>query len=235
MIKCIVVDDEELAQDVLVKYIDSLPWLDLVRTFDNTLDTITFLREHSIHLMFLDIRMPELSGLQMLNTLEEPPKVVLTTAYSEYALESYAYNVVDYLLKPIEFERFLIAVNKVSSLIQLENASREKQGEGTLAASIFIAQDQSTIKVDFEDILYLKAEGNYISIKCVGKNYITRETMKEMEGRLPGNQFVRVNKSYIVSIQKIIRVYGNTVVLADEEIPIGKVFKMKFMEKLQQS
>ncbi len=235
MIKCIVVDDEELAQNVLVKYISSIPWLDLVQKFDSTLDVISFLRDNSIPLMFLDIRMPELSGLQMLNTMEDPPKVILTTAYSEYALESYNYNVVDYLLKPIEFERFLLAVNKVSKLIQLESDSSIQQAEVHVATSLFIAQNQNTYKVDLQDINYIKAEGNYISIKTTGKNYITRETMKDMENRLPKDQFVRVNKSYIVSIQKIARVYGNTVVIADEEIPIGKVFKMKFLEKLQQT
>jgi two-component system LytT family response regulator len=234
MIKCIVVDDEELAQNVLVKYISSIPWLDLVQKFDNSLSAISFLRENKIHLMFLDIRMPELSGLQMLNTMEDPPKVILTTAYSEYALESYNYAVVDYLLKPIEFERFLLAVNKVSKLIHLESESSVQKTEGLAASSLFIAENQNTYKVDLQDINYIKAEGNYLSIKTAGKNYITRETMKEMETRLPGDQFVRVNKSYIVSIQKIVRVYGNTVVIADEEIPIGKVFKMKVLEKLQQ-
>ncbi len=233
MIKCIVVDDEELAQNVLVKYISSIPWLDLVQKFDSTLDVISYLRENNIPLMFLDIRMPELSGLQMLNTMEDPPKVILTTAYSEYALESYNYAVIDYLLKPIEFERFLLAVNKVSKLIQLESESSVQQTEGSTASSIFVAQNQNTYKVDLQDINYIKAEGNYISIKTLGKNYITRETMKDMETRLPGDQFVRVNKSYIVSIQKIVRVYGNTIVIADEEIPIGKVFKMKFLAKLQ--
>ncbi len=236
MISCIIVDDEELAQNVIEKYISSVSWLDLLQKFDNAVDTISYLRDNTVDLIFLDIRMPELSGLQMLNTLKNPPKVILTTAYSEYALESYSYSVVDYLLKPVEFDRFLIAVNKASQLIQLENLPKEQSQEySKIEKYLFVYQDQNTYKVDFDDILYIKAEGNYISIKTNGKNYLIRETMKVIEKRLPIDIFVRVNKSYIVSIQKIGRVYGNTVVIADENISIGKIFKMRFLEKLKSS
>ncbi len=236
MIGCIIVDDEELAQNVIEKYISSIPWLELLHKFDNAIETISYLRDNTVDLMFLDIRMPELSGLKMLNTLKNAPKVILTTAYSEYALESYNYTVVDYLLKPIEFDRFLIAINKASQQIQLENLPKEQSLEYTKATNhLFVYQDQNNYKVDFNDILYIKAEGNYISIKTNVKNYITRETMKVIEKRLPASEFVRVNKSYIVSVQKIKKVYGNTIVIANEEIPIGKIFKMKFMDMLNQT
>ena len=235
MISCIIVDDEELAQNVIEKYISSIPWLELLQKFDNAIETISYLKDNTIDLMFLDIRMPELSGLKMLNTLKNAPKVILTTAYSEYALESYNYSVVDYLLKPVEFDRFLIAVNKVSQQIQLDSSTRVQNQEQTITAKhLFVYQDQNTYKVDFDNIHYIKAEGNYISIKTNEKNYITRETMKAIEKRLSVDVFVRVNKSYIVSIKKIERVYGNTIVMVDEEISIGKIFKMKFMEILNQ-
>jgi len=235
MISCIIVDDEELAQNVIEKYISSIPWLELLQKFDNAIETISYLRDNTIDLMFLDIRMPELSGLKMLNTLKNAPKVILTTAYSEYALESYNYSVVDYLLKPVELDRFLIAVNKASQQIQLESKLKGQRVDYTKAANyLFVYQDQNTYKVDFDDILYIKAEGNYISIKTNEKNYITRETMKSIEKQLAEDIFVRVNKSYIVSIQKIERVFGNTIVIADDEIPIGKIYKMKFLEILNQ-
>jgi len=234
MIRCIIVDDEELAQSVLEKYISSVPWLELVQKYDNALETISYLRENPVELMFLDIRMPELSGLKMLNTIKSPPKVILTTAYSEFALESYKYSVIDYLLKPIEFDHFLIAVNKASKLIDLESSSKKQSpGDFSAAKYLFVYQDQNTYKIDYEDILYIRAEGNYISIKTKDKNYFTRETMKDIEKRLNDNIFVRVNKSYIVSISKIIRVFGNTIVIDDEIIPIGKIYKMKFLEKLR--
>jgi DNA-binding LytR/AlgR family response regulator len=233
MIRCIIVDDEELAQNVLEKYISSVPWMELLQKFDNTIESMAYLRDNTVDLMFLDIRMPELSGLKMLNILKDPPKIILTTAYSEYALESYKYGVVDYLLKPIEFDRFLIAVNKVSKQIQLERSSKVQLQESAPPAKyFFVYQDQNTYRIDFEDILYIKAEGNYISIKTKDKNFITRETMKDVEKRLNDNIFVRVNKSYIVSILKIMRVFGNTIVIAEEKIPIGKIYKMKLFEKL---
>lgn len=236
MISCIIVDDEELAQNVIEKYISSVSWLDLLQKFDNAIDTISYLRDNNVDLIFLDIRMPELSGLQMLNTLNNPPKVILTTAYSEYALESYSYSVVDYLLKPVEFDRFLIAVNKASQQIQLESLPKESSQEySKIEKYLFVYQDQNTYKVDFDDILYIKAEGNYISIKTTERKFITRETMKIIEKKLPDDLFVRVNKSFIVSIQKIERVFGNIIVIADEEISIGRIFKMKFMEKLNQN
>ena len=233
MIRCIIVDDEELAQNVLEKYISSLPWMDLLHKFDNVIETIAYLRDNTVDLMFLDIRMPELSGLKMLSTLKDPPKVILTTAYSEYALESYKYAVVDYLLKPVEFDRFLIAVNKVSKQIQLESSLKvHLQKSAPPVKYLFVYQDQNTYKIDFEDILYIKAEGNYISIKTKDKKFITRETMKDIEKRLDDNVFVRVNKSYIVSILKIMRLFGNTIVIAGEKIPIGTIYKMKLFEKL---
>lgn len=232
MIRCIIVDDEELAQNVLEKYIAAVPWLNCLGKFDNAIETIAYLEDNTVDLMFLDIRMPELSGLKMLNTLSDPPRVILTTAYSEYALESYSYDVIDYLLKPIGFDRFLTAVNKVSKQIQSENAIKTTQQETAIINEIFVYQDGGTYRVDFEDILYIKAEGNYVSIVTEHKNYFVRETLKEIEKRLDASVFARANKSYIVSIHRISKVFGSTVVIGDEKISIGKIYKMKFFEKM---
>lgn len=232
MIRCIVVDDEELAQNVLEKYINSIPWLDLVKKCDNAIEAISFLRGNCVNLMFLDIKMPELPGLKMLNTVETPPKVIVTTAYSEYALESYDYAVMDYLLKPIEFDRFLIAVNKVAKQIELEKDQIKNKKKQTLD-SLFIYQDQTTHRIPFDQILYIQAKGNYISIKSTGKKYITRESMHDIGDKLNNDVFVRVHKSYIVSLKKIEKVYGNTILIANEKIPIGNIYKLKFLEKLK--
>jgi len=232
MIKCIIVDDEELAQNVLEKYINSIPWLELVKKCDNAIETLSFLRKNCIDIMFLDIKMPELSGLQMLNALETQPKVILTTAYSEYALDSYDYAVIDYLLKPIEFDRFLIAVNKAAKQIEMEKKSSKKDEKQPLD-SLFIYQDQTTFRIPFDHIFYIKAEGNYISIKSDSKNYITRESMHDIEDKLDKDIFARVHKSYIVSLKKIKKIYGNRVIIDNEKIPIGNFYKLKFLEKLK--
>lgn len=234
MIRCIIVDDEELAHKVLEKYIESLPWMSLAEKFYNAIDTISYLRDNPVDLMFLDIRMPELSGLKMLNTLKNPPQVILTTAYAEYAIESYNYEVIDYLLKPIEFERFLIAVNRVSRNMEATlHSEANSNGEELKDNFIFVYQDHYTHRVDFRDILYIKSEGNYISIKTKSRNFITRNTMQETEKRLPGNLFIRIHKSYMVNRNNIKRVYGNTVVFDEGEIPIGKIYRRAFMEKLR--
>lgn len=233
MINCIIVDDEVLAQNVLEKYISMTPELRLIKKLDNAIDTISFLKENNIGLIFLDIKMPELSGLKMLKTIDNQPKVILTTAYSEYALESYDYSVIDYLLKPIEVDRFLIAVNKAIKIINLEKQNNKETIEQEIPEYIFVYQDQITHKIPIDEIIYIKAEGNYISIKTVNKNYVTRSTMNEIEDKL-NNNFVRVHKSFVVALNKIEQIYGNTVKINDEKIPIGSHYKMRFIDRLKE-
>ena len=160
-LKCLIVDDEVLAQDVIEKYITTIPTLELVGKCDNAVETISFLHNHQVDLLFLDLNMPELSGLEILKTLTNHPKVILTTAYSEYALESYEYGVVDYLLKPIKLERFIKAVNKVVEQFS-ENTIKEDIPEKQHAQSIFIKEDQVTYQIDLNDILFIEAYGNYL-------------------------------------------------------------------------
>lgn len=197
-LKCLIVDDETLAQDVIEKYITTTPTLKLVGKCDNAIEAISFLHKNRVDLLFLDLNMPELGGLDMLKTLGSPPKVILTTAYSEYALESYKYGVVDYLLKPIKLERFIKAVNKVVEQFVVTNEAEEIPVV-LQPQSIFIKEDQVTYQLDMNDILFVEAYGNYLKVHTPAKVYVARETMHDMEGKLPDNDFLRIHKSFIIA------------------------------------
>lgn len=197
-LKCLIVDDETLAQDVIEKYITITPTLKLVGKCDYAIEAISFLHNNRVDLLFLDLNMPELGGLDMLKTLGSPPKVILTTAYSEYALESYKYGVVDYLLKPIKLERFIKAVNKVVEQFVVTNEAEEIPVV-LQPQSIFIKEDQVTYQLDMNDILFVEAYGNYLKVHTPAKVYVARETMHDMEGKLPDNDFLRIHKSYIIA------------------------------------
>jgi len=230
-VKCLIVDDEELAIKVLEKFINTFPMLDLVGTCDNALETITFLHNTEVDLLFLDINMPELSGLDMLKTLSNPPKVILTTAYSEYALESYEYGVVDYLLKPIKLERFVKAVNKVVEMIQVKSTKTDK--EKTDSKNLFVKVDNTSYQLNYADILYVEAYGNYLKIHTANKSYIIRETMQNIENKLAGPVFIRVHKSYIVNVSFIEKITGNVIYLTGKEIPIGISYKNELLKHLK--
>ena len=222
-IRCLIVDDEVLAQDVIEKYIESIPTLKLIGKCDHAMEAISFLHNNTVDLIFLDLNMPELNGLEMLRTLQNPPNVILTTAYSEYALESYEYGVVDYLLKPIKLERFIKAVNKVVDMYAMITESEQK--DSTLSKPIFIKEDHTTHAVLPENILYVEAYGNYLKIYTNEKTYVTRQTMQYMVGQLPDSIFCRIHKSFIVNKLKITKVIGNMVFIKDIELPIGSTYK----------
>ena len=229
-IKCLIVDDEELAQDVIENYISTIPTLKLVGRCDNAMEAISFLHNNRVDLLFLDLNMPELSGLEMLKTLQSPPNVILTTAYSEYALESYEYGVVDYLLKPIKLERFIKAINKV---VEKFNFTKEEpQSTEQKVQSIFVKEDHVTYQVGLSGILFVEAFGNYLKIHCLDKVYVTRETMNEMERKLLEGRFIRVHKSFIVSLDKISKVSGNRVIIGLQEIPVGEKYKLLLRQKM---
>lgn len=230
-IKCLIVDDEALAQDVIEKYISSIPTLSLAGKCDNAVEAISFLHDNHVDLLFLDLNMPELSGLDMLKTLNHPPKVILTTAHSEYALESYEYGVVDYLLKPIKLERFIKAVNKVAGTFENKLTANEAVNPGE-NQFIFIKEDQTNYRLYFNDIIYIEAYGNYLKVHTKEKVYIIRDTMHDMESRLPEKLFIRIHKSYIVSLSRISSISGNRVFINEREIPIGEMYKMELKKKI---
>lgn len=224
-IKCMIVDDEPLARRVLEKHISTLSSLELVMACANAMEAAGYLHEHPVDVIFLDIKMPEMSGLDFLKTLSDPPHVILTTAYSEYALEGYEYSVVDYLLKPISFERFLKAVNKVSQRMGYSVAVKGRMTSKIPDDFIFLRADKIDHKVSFSDIRYIEGYGNFVKMCTSKKMIMVAETMTAIEERLPEDLFLRVHKSYVVSIKKIERIEESTIRMGEKVIPIGKTYK----------
>ncbi|MEO1451629.1 MAG: LytTR family DNA-binding domain-containing protein, partial [Bacteroidota bacterium] len=211
--KCLIVDDEHLARKVLETYISRMPDLELVGTCENALAAMQTLRQHAVDLMFLDIHMPDLTGLELIRSLRRPPQVILATAYSEHALESYELNVVDYLLKPVSFERFVQAVNKAQPLPPAQAAAIPSPSLPTQADHLFVKVDYEWLRIDYQDILYVEGMREYVNIQTAARRHIVYQSLKKMVELLPDQQFMRVHKSYIVSLPSISRIYGHTIVV----------------------
>lgn len=222
-IRCMVVDDEPLARRVLAKHIASVRSLTLAAECGSAEEAAAILHENAIDLMFLDVRMPGVTGLDLLKTLTDPPKVILTTAHSEYALAGYEYSVVDYLLKPISFERFLKAVNKLTPHVtsepsQLEFATRPLD-------SIFLRADRVDHKVFFDEISYLESYGNFVKVHLDRGMILVAKTMAAFEKMLPAELFLRVHRSFIVSLSRIDVVGRGNLRIDDVRIPIGRSYR----------
>ncbi len=221
MIKCIIIEDQAPAQRILIKYIKDLGTLDLLGTFTDAIQALTFLKEQEVDLIFLDIHLPRISGIDFIKTLPSPPSVILTTAFSEYALQGYDLNVVDYLLKPFSFERFVKAVAKI------KNGQREN-GNG----SFFVKSGYDYVNVITDEVLYIKSDMDYTEISTQEKKHISSETLAYWEEKLPGGLFARIHKSYLVNISKIKKLSGNQIYMPDDiVIPIGRAYKEGFMAK----
>ncbi|UCE20548.1 MAG: response regulator transcription factor [Gemmatimonadota bacterium] len=223
--KCMIVDDEPLARRVIEKHMAVLPSLKLVKECSNAMAAAAYLHEHPVDVMFLDIKMPELTGLDFLKTLSDPPLVILTTAYSEFALEGYEYSVVDYLLKPISFERFLKAVNKVSERVEQKKDLQEERNSEVHDGFIFLRADKIEHKVMFSEIRYIEGCGNFVKVYTANKMIMVSETMSNIQERLPENLFIRVHKSYVVSITRMDCIESNMIRIGEKVIPIGKTYK----------
>jgi len=232
---CLVVDDEPLALDVIEDFIKKVPFLELSGRCTSAFEAIEIMHLHRIDLLFLDIQMPHLNGIDLIKSLESKPFVILTTAFSNYAVEGFDLGVVDYLVKPIEFGRFLRAVNKANSL---QNRIPEKKQEWPdsfipepdSSEYILIRADHSIIKVSLDSILYIEGLKDYIKIYNGGRVLITKSTMQNAEERLPAGKFIRVHKSFIVSLSKIEAIENNRLLIAGKRIPIGDQFKTDFFE-----
>ena len=227
MIKCIIVEDETLAQDVIKSHLQQMGRWELVGVYRNALEAAEALRTLEVDVMFLDIRLPGMSGLHFLSSLSDPPLVVLTTAYAEYAVESYEFSVIDYLLKPISFDRFSKAVSKIEDgrLVSLTAREQEKVHED----HIFIKSNSKFFKVNFSEIVYVEGMKDYLKIHTPEYALVTHQTMNELEKTLPARQFIRVHKSYIVAIAHIRTIYGNSIELGKLTIPIGINYKETVM------
>lgn len=223
MIKTIIVDDEPLAIDVLSTHCASISDIEVLGTFNNALDANGFLATNEVDLMLLDIQMPALTGVDFLKSLTNPPAVIFTTAYSEYAVEGFNLNVVDYLLKPISFERFFKAINKVREQ-QLSTPSSTSEED-----HFYVKADKKLVKINYDDVLYVEGLKDYVIIRAVNGRVITLQTMKSLASKLPANKFMRIHRSYIISIDKIEALMGNMVELTEKgtkkHIPVGKNYR----------
>jgi len=224
--KCIIIDDEPAAHYVLVNYIRQDSRLELVGQFYNGIEALSFLRENEVDLLFLDIDMPEITGIELLKMLPQHPTTILTTAYSEFALESYDYGVLDYLLKPIYLPRFLKAVNRFFDASPVE----EKLLPVT---NIGIKVDGNQVDLDLNDFLYAQSLGNYVRIFTSERNYVASMTTNELEKSLPAADFMRIHKSFIVSLSKIAEVGREHVLIGNTNIPVGITYKRELQERMR--
>ena len=240
-IRCLAVDDEPLALDILAKYINQTPSLNLVGTYTDALEALSLIQQGKVDLVFVDIQMPSLTGIQFLRVLNGKCKAILTTAYSEYAMEGYELDVIDYLLKPISFERFLKAIQKADNRFQanvvISNSVSEppKPIESKVLTSepqldfIFVKTEYKIIKLNLSSILYIEGLKDYVSIFTTDERILTLQTMKKMEELLPSNRFVRVHKSYIVSLEKINSIERQRIFIGRASIPIGESYYKDFI------
>lgn len=242
MINVIIVDDEPLAQDVLETYIEKMPELHLVQKCNNAFEANEAVKNHDIDLMFLDIQMPQLTGTDFLRSLSNPPLVIFTTAYSNYALDGFELNAIDYLLKPISMDRFLKAVNKAVEQIQLKRKDEAPVHEAPVEEGpdyIFVKADKKLIKVNFPEIIYIEGLKDYVIIRLDNSRVITLQTMKSLEDKLPTDKFKRIHRSYIVNIDKIDAVVGNMIEVSEKgqlkHLPVGKNYRDELLDMINQN
>jgi DNA-binding LytR/AlgR family response regulator len=242
MIRCLAVDDEAYATRIIADYITKVPFLQLAGTTTSAVEALALVQKGGIDLVFLDIQMPELTGLQFLKLCGDRCKVILTTAYPEYALEGYEHDVIDYLLKPVAFDRFLKSAQKAFNQLQVN-----RPGEALVISPTRAISDQATadymfikgesknkfLKVDFNDILYIEGLKNYVSIFTPQQRFVTYQTMRDLEAQLPQPPFYRVHKSYIVSLNKIRMIDGNMLYINDQSIPIGETYREDFFKVIK--
>ncbi|MBK7474492.1 MAG: response regulator transcription factor [Haliscomenobacter sp.] len=245
MIKVIIVDDEPLAQDVLETYIEKIPELQLVGKCSNALEANEMLKQEAVDLMFLDIQMPQLTGIDFLKTLSKPPLVIFTTAYSNYAVEGFELNALDYLLKPISLERFMKSVNKAAEQLELLRketpapAALEDPSSGDAGEYFFVKADKKLIKVNFQEIIYIEGLKDYVIIRMDNQRVITLQTMKSLEDKLPISKFKRIHRSYIVNIDKINAIVGNMIEVMEKgqakHLPIGKNYRDELLDMINKN
>jgi DNA-binding LytR/AlgR family response regulator len=230
-ITCIAIDDEPRALRLIESYCDRIPSLSLLESFNNPIEAYSYLKNNLPDIIFIDINMPEFSGIQLIKNLEKKPLVIFTTAYSKYAVESYSLEAVDYLLKPYDFERFNQAVQKAKKQLSLTSSKMiPKVAEGD---SITVKIDYKSLKIKLQDIIYLEAMDNYVKIFTANKCHIVLRSLKSMLEELPGDQFIQVHKSFVVALSKIDYFMNNRITIGHSEIPIGRVYLKKIRDLLQ--
>ena len=227
---CLIVDDEQLARQLLEEFVSKVPMLELKGMCKNPLEAMEILKEENIDILFLDIQMPELTGVEFVKTLVHKPAIIFTTAYSEYALEGYQLDILDYLVKPFPFDRFIKAVNKATEFIDLKrNSSNAKTGDSDY---LLLHADHKIYKVNLDDIEYIEGLKEYVSYYTKEKRIIVLQSLKSIEESLPPKRFIRVHRSYIVPIEKIKTLDGNQVQIGGKLIPIGRSYKDDVLKRV---
>ncbi|MDW3645596.1 MAG: LytTR family DNA-binding domain-containing protein [Bacteroidia bacterium] len=234
-LRTLIIDDEPLAHDIILKYMEDVPFLELAGQFHLATDALSFLHQNSVDLIFLDIQMPKLSGLDFLKTLREPPIIIISSAYAEYAVESFELDVCDYLLKPFRFDRFLKATNKALSLKRMQEQSQQSPEPKNISQKaeenhqIFIKADKRFIQLETSDIYYLESYGNYVKVWMKEKFHLTSRTLSSFEDQLNTRFFIRIHKSYLINRLWVDFLEGNRLMLKNGvELPIGKNHKQHF-------
>lgn len=228
---CLIVDDEEMSRAIIEKFVEQTKFLQLKGVCTNAFDALEFLKTEPIDLVFLDVEMPDMSGLDLIESLTQVPHVILITSKQEYAVKAFEYNVDDYLVKPAEYPRFLKAVNKVVDLVEKESATNsEVEFE---QEDIFIKSDLKYVKINFKDVILVEAMADYVILHLNGTRHIIHSTMKGMEKKLPSDTFFRVHRSYLVNMKKIKSVENSMILIGEKRIPLGASYKKKFMKQLK--
>ncbi|WP_321367896.1 LytTR family DNA-binding domain-containing protein [uncultured Draconibacterium sp.] len=229
-IKALIIDDEPLAQNVIKQYALKIPSLEIIGACNDAICAQQFLHENNVDLLFLDINMPKLSGISFLKNLKKDPLVIFTTAYSEYALEGYELNAIDYLKKPFSFERFFKAFSRAEELYLLKANAKSTSPVSEKNEFLFIKANKKSVKLKFSDILYIEGLGDYIKIHLTSEKLVTNLSMKKIFSLLPEEMFYRTHKSFIISVDKIDSLEGNMVCIAGEKLPIGNSYRQEFFE-----
>jgi DNA-binding LytR/AlgR family response regulator len=230
---CIIIDDEATARAIVSQLCANTPELDVIEEFPNAIDAIKFLNQQNIDLVFLDIHMPGFTGIDFVQTLKNPPKVVLTTSDTDFAIEAYEYEaIVDYLVKPISPERFAKSIQKVKNSMASQPAAQADSGSGGLGEELYINIDRRLIKLKFDDILFIEAKGDYIEVKTTKEDYRVHNTLKKIKEKLPKELFLQIHRSYIINFTKIIDIEDNSVLIEKNVIPISRSNRPELMRRL---
>lgn len=230
--KCLIVDDEVLARQLIRTHLAQMPDFELAGECASATEAEQYLKSNKVDLMFLDIQMPESTGIDLLRSLEHPPKVIFTTAYSEFALEGYELNVLDYLLKPIIFERFAKAISKAREILRIEKEIKESSSAQLEEKSILIRSSHQLIRVELADILYIEGLHKYVKIITKEKTHITLFAISAMENKLPARYFYRCHRSFIINLSKVDKIEGTHVIIGAHTLPVSKANKALLIEKL---
>ena len=236
-LNCVIVEDEPLARNLMIEYVKKVPSLNLIESFSNPLAAMETLRSASIDILFLDVQMPEITGISLLKILKKRPLVVLTTAYSQYALEGYELDVADYLLKPITFERFLKSVDKITQRLEAVAVIQPSPVEQSSSSSpfIFVKDGTKLVKVKLDEILYIEGLKDYVTIHTTHQKIVTLQRLKTLEEQLPANKFIRIHNSFIVSLDAIDVIQKNEVQIKGATLPVGDTYRKSFKEFIERN